>query len=327
MPAQLQFSADEVRKLAERSSRETKQIVELIKRVQDGTRQAVAAMEAGHRKVEHGSRRAVEAGEALDQIRRAVESTLERVSEITRSVERMTGAGRGLSVTMESISAVVEQNSAATHQMSGQAEQLSNSMLMMAIVADEQCSATEAVSSSTEEMSAQIETMSTRSRELARAAEALNALVTSFMLEDDQCADVVVPLRRAAWPGGTMGRMSAQEIDAYLAELEEPKRSTLQTLRETIQAIVPEAEQCISYGMPAFRMHGKVIAGFAAFTHHLAYLPHSGSVFQELRDELAGYESTSGSLHFPIDRPLPEALVRKLIDVRLRQVRQSARDT
>jgi uncharacterized protein YdhG (YjbR/CyaY superfamily) len=116
--------------------------------------------------------------------------------------------------------------------------------------------------------------------------------------------------------------MSAQDIDEYLAQLDEPKRTTLQTLRQTIQHIIPDAEQCISYGMPAFRMNGKVIAGFAAFKNHLAYVPHSGSVFQELRDDLAGYEMTSGSLHFPIDKPLPEPVVKKLIDVRLRQVGQ-----
>jgi uncharacterized protein YdhG (YjbR/CyaY superfamily) len=116
--------------------------------------------------------------------------------------------------------------------------------------------------------------------------------------------------------------MSARDIDEYLAQVEEPKRSTLQALRETIHSIIPEAEQCISYRMPAFRMHGKVIAGFAAFKDHLAYLPHSGSVLPELHDELAGYEMTSGSLHFPIDKPLPESLVKKLIEVRLRQVGQ-----
>jgi uncharacterized protein YdhG (YjbR/CyaY superfamily) len=116
--------------------------------------------------------------------------------------------------------------------------------------------------------------------------------------------------------------MSAQEIDDYLAELDEPKRSTLEAVRQTILRIAPEAEQGISYGMPAFRMHGKVIAGFAAFKNHLAYVPHSGSVFPELRDELSGYVTTSGSLHFPIDTPLPEPLVQKLINVRLQQLRQ-----
>jgi uncharacterized protein YdhG (YjbR/CyaY superfamily) len=113
--------------------------------------------------------------------------------------------------------------------------------------------------------------------------------------------------------------MTARDIDDYLSNLEEPKRSTLQALRESIREVIPEAEQCISYGMPAFRMHGKVVAGFAAFKNHLAYLPHSGSVIAELRDELSGYMSTSGSLHFAVDEPLPEPLIRKLIEVRLRQ--------
>jgi uncharacterized protein YdhG (YjbR/CyaY superfamily) len=114
--------------------------------------------------------------------------------------------------------------------------------------------------------------------------------------------------------------MSAQDIDKYLAQVDEPKRSTLQALRQSIQRIIPEAEQCISYGAPVFRVNGKVVAGFAAFKNHLAYLPHSGSVFPELREDLGDYVTTSGSLHFPIDKPPPESLVKKLIDVRLRQI-------
>lgn len=109
-------------------------------------------------------------------------------------------------------------------------------------------------------------------------------------------------------------------VDSYLAALEEPKRSTLQRLRETIRDIIPDAEECISYGMPAFRVHGTVVAGFAAFKHHLSYLPHSGSVIPAMGAELAGYRSTSGSLHFAIDAPLPRPLVERLIAVRLQQV-------
>jgi uncharacterized protein YdhG (YjbR/CyaY superfamily) len=115
-------------------------------------------------------------------------------------------------------------------------------------------------------------------------------------------------------------------IDEYLVALDQPKRSTLQTLRQTILAIIPDAEECISYGMPAFRLDGKVIAGFAAFKNHLSYLPHSGSVLGELSDDLAGYKSTDGSLHFPIDKPLPRALVKKLIATRLDEVRRRATD-
>jgi uncharacterized protein YdhG (YjbR/CyaY superfamily) len=114
--------------------------------------------------------------------------------------------------------------------------------------------------------------------------------------------------------------VSEQEIDDYLARLDEPKRTTLQELRRTIRGIVPEAEQGISYGAPSFRLHGKLIAGFAAFTSHLSYLPHSGSVLAELPDDVAGYVTSKGALQFPIDKPLPKALVKKLIETRLREV-------
>lgn len=115
--------------------------------------------------------------------------------------------------------------------------------------------------------------------------------------------------------------MSAKEIGDYLANLEEPKRTTLQKLRETILSIVPQAEQGIAYGCPALRVHGKVVAGFAAFKNHLSYLPHSGSVFKQVPDDVAAYHTSSGGLQFPVDTPLPKALVKKLIDVRLMEVR------
>ena len=113
--------------------------------------------------------------------------------------------------------------------------------------------------------------------------------------------------------------MSAAEIDEYLAGVEEPKRSTLGAVRETIRSVLPDGEECISYGCPAFKVQGKTVAGFAAFKDHLSYLPHSGSVFPELREELAGYSMSSGALRFPIDEPLPRDLVEKLIAVRMRQ--------
>ena len=119
--------------------------------------------------------------------------------------------------------------------------------------------------------------------------------------------------------------MSASEIDEYLAGLEEPKRTTLEQLRRTILDVVPDAEQCISYGMPAFRVEGSVVAGFAAFKNHLSYLPHSGGVFRQLPAEVAGYRTSSGALQFAVDKPLPRALVSKLIEVRLEEVRRRGR--
>ena len=113
--------------------------------------------------------------------------------------------------------------------------------------------------------------------------------------------------------------MSAAEIDEYLDALDEPKRSTLSQLRIDILRVAPDAEQCISYAVPGFKVAGKTIAGFAAFKNHLSYLPHSGSVFPELAEELAGYEKSSGALRFPVDQPLPPDLVEKLVAIRLRQ--------
>ena len=114
--------------------------------------------------------------------------------------------------------------------------------------------------------------------------------------------------------------VAAREVDGYLAALDEPKRGTLERLRETILEIVPDAEQCISYGMPAFKVEGKVVAGFAAFTNHLSYFPHSGSVLPELSDDLAEYSTSKGTLRFPIESPLPKALVQQLVAVRRRQL-------
>src|ERR1019366_7153103 len=102
------------------------------------------------------------------------------------------------------------------------------------------------------------------------------------------------------------GVMSAREVDKYLDGLEEPKRTTLARLRQTILDILPEADQGISYGVPAFKVGGKTIAGFAAFKNHLS-------------DELQGYSTSSGALRFGVDEPLPVPLVKKLIAGRLRQ--------
>src|SRR4051794_15924813 len=88
------------------------------------------------------------------------------------------------------------------------------------------------------------------------------------------------------------GRVSAEDVDTYLRGVEEPKRSTLQALRRTILEIVPDAEEVISYGVPAFRSRGETVAGFAAFKSHLSYLPFSGSVLGQLQPDLEGYTTT-----------------------------------
>ncbi|HSC73588.1 MAG TPA: DUF1801 domain-containing protein [Gaiellaceae bacterium] len=110
------------------------------------------------------------------------------------------------------------------------------------------------------------------------------------------------------------------EVDRYLAGLDEPERRTLDAVRRSILSVVPDAEQCISYGMPAFKVEGKTVAGFAAFKNHLSYLPHSGSVLATLADDVARYETSKGALQFAIDKPLPKQLVRKLVKTRMREL-------
>jgi uncharacterized protein YdhG (YjbR/CyaY superfamily) len=114
--------------------------------------------------------------------------------------------------------------------------------------------------------------------------------------------------------------VSAEDVDVYLAKVDEPKRTTLETVRRSILAVIPEAEQGLAYGVPAFKVRGKTVAGFAAFKSHLSYLPHSGSVLAELADDLSAYALTKGALQFAVDEPLPAGLVRSLIAARMREL-------
>lgn len=114
--------------------------------------------------------------------------------------------------------------------------------------------------------------------------------------------------------------MPAEDVDDYLAKVDEPKRTTLETVRRSILAVIPEAEECLAYGVPAFKVHGKTVAGLAASKSHLSYLPHSGSVLGELADDLSAYTRTKGALQFAVDEPLPAGLVRSLISARLREL-------
>jgi uncharacterized protein YdhG (YjbR/CyaY superfamily) len=106
-------------------------------------------------------------------------------------------------------------------------------------------------------------------------------------------------------------------IDAYLATVSGEKRAALEKLRRTIRAIVPRADECISYGMPAFRFEGRIVAGFAATAKGCSYFPFSGSTLGTLVAELEDYGGTKSSLHFDPAEPLPTTLVRKLIKTRI----------
>ena len=109
-------------------------------------------------------------------------------------------------------------------------------------------------------------------------------------------------------------------IDRHLKKFSGAQLETLQHLRETILSIVPQAKETISYGMPAFEIDGKVVAGFEGFKKHCSYFPHSGSVLEELEDFPEWCEVSKGTLKFPIGKKLPKTLVRKLISVRRKQI-------
>lgn len=113
--------------------------------------------------------------------------------------------------------------------------------------------------------------------------------------------------------------MPRTPIDDYLAKIPEPQRSTLTELRARLRKILPHAEECISYSMPAIRTDGTVVAGFASFKKHCSYFPHSGSVLPALADKLKDHDADDGTLRFPVDKVLPLALLRLLVKERLKQ--------
>ncbi|HEV2215087.1 MAG TPA: DUF1801 domain-containing protein [Terracidiphilus sp.] len=106
-------------------------------------------------------------------------------------------------------------------------------------------------------------------------------------------------------------------VEAYLARVPEPARATLERVRAAIRASAPdEAEECISYGMPAFRYKGALVA-YAAFKDHCSFFPMQSSLIDRLSEELAGYRTAKGTLQFPLNKPLPDALVKKMVRARV----------
>jgi hypothetical protein len=107
-------------------------------------------------------------------------------------------------------------------------------------------------------------------------------------------------------------------IAEYLAPLSADKRAALQRLRKTVRAIVPRAEECISYGVPAFRLDGRVLVWFAAATNHCSFFP--GAVLESFENELKDFSTGKGTVRFQPDHPLPAALVRKLVQARIARI-------
>jgi uncharacterized protein YdhG (YjbR/CyaY superfamily) len=122
-----------------------------------------------------------------------------------------------------------------------------------------------------------------------------------------------------------MSRVAAGTVDEYLAQLPPDKRAALQWLRRNIKAAAPAAEECISYGIPAFRLDGKLLVHFGAAAKHCAFYP--GAVVEAHREALKGYDMSKGTIRFQPDRPLPAALVRTLVKAQIaRRARPAKRD-
>jgi methyl-accepting chemotaxis protein len=181
--------ADEVRKLAERSQRETKAIAELIRQVQTSTQDAVESMERGSSKVSEGTARADQAGTALAEILAAVEATVVQVTGIASAAREMSGGARSVVEAMESISAVVEESTAATEEMAAQAGQVMTTIQGVAAATSENSAATEQVSGSASEMSDQIQRITDEAEQLAETSASLRTLVARFRLSHETPAD------------------------------------------------------------------------------------------------------------------------------------------
>lgn len=106
-------------------------------------------------------------------------------------------------------------------------------------------------------------------------------------------------------------------IDAYLAGVEEPARTTLQRLREQIRKLAPGATERISYGIPTFHAHGHGLVGFGAAKAHVSLYPMSGSVLNQFDASVNKYRTSKSTLQFPLEGPVPLTVVRKVVKARL----------
>jgi uncharacterized protein YdhG (YjbR/CyaY superfamily) len=112
-------------------------------------------------------------------------------------------------------------------------------------------------------------------------------------------------------------KQRAKTINDYLARVNPKQRAALQKLRQTIRTVVPGAEECISYGIPAFRLNGRSVVFFGAWADHCSFYPGSSATLKKFRDDLKHFETSKGTIRFSPHKPLPSALVKKLVKARI----------
>lgn len=108
-------------------------------------------------------------------------------------------------------------------------------------------------------------------------------------------------------------------IDDYLKDVEPAQKAALERVRVIVRQTVPDAEEVITYGMPGFKYKKKYLIAFAAFKDHLSVFPAAGPV-EALRDELSGFEQTKGSVHFTVEHPVPDELIKELLTIRVNDI-------
>ena len=108
-----------------------------------------------------------------------------------------------------------------------------------------------------------------------------------------------------------------ETIDEYLARANPDQRAALNNLRRIIRRVAPKAQECISYGIPAFRLNGRLLVGFAAWSNHCSFYPMSSKTLKSFRNELRNFQTSKGMLRFCPDKPMPAALVKKLLKARI----------
>ena len=116
-------------------------------------------------------------------------------------------------------------------------------------------------------------------------------------------------------------KQKPRTIDDYLAGVSPDKRALLQKLRETIHAVAPKTEECISYGIPAFRLNGRALVFFGAWANHCSFYPGSSTTLKKFRGDLKGFQITKGTIRFSPDNPLPMTLVKKVVKARIAENR------
>ena len=122
--------------------------------------------------------------------------------------------------------------------------------------------------------------------------------------------------------GGKAGRGGKRGVvEAYLEGLDAKPRAALQRLRRAVLDVAPDAEEAMSYGMPAFKLRGRGIAAFAAFKDHLSFFPMSGSVVDAMKADLKGFVTAKGTVQFTLDHPLPIVLVKRIVKARIAELR------